>query len=248
MITLLLVIARFFTTQPATTTSQWGAGAGDNLTTGDNNIDIGNEGVAGEENTIRIGGPVGIGGAQPRTFITGIRGVTTGNANAIPVVIDSNGQLGTMSSSRRFKHEIKRMGSASEAILGLKPVTFQYKSNKAGTLQFGLIAEEVAEVNPNLVVRDNRGEIYTVRYEAVNAMLLNEFLKEHRRVEEQQATIRRLETTVAKQEKGLRVVTARLEEQAAQIQQVSAQVEANKFATGRIHGGGPAPQIVVDNY
>src|SRR6185369_15572318 len=99
------------------------------------------------------------------------------------------GQLGTMSSSARFKKEIKPMDSVSEAILALKPVTFQYKSDKTRTPQFGLIAEEVAGVNPDLVVRDNNGEIYTVRYDAVNAMLLNEFLKEHRKNEEQEATI-----------------------------------------------------------
>jgi uncharacterized coiled-coil protein SlyX len=140
------------------------------------------------------------------------------------------------------------MDKTSEAILALKPVRFQYKSDNTGTPQFGLIAEEVAEVNPNLVVRDATGEIYTVRYDAVNAMLLNEFLKEHRKVEEQQATIGGLETTaakqettiaelkstVAKQEKGLQVVTARLEEQDSKIQKVSAQLEASK----------PAPQVV----
>src|SRR5260370_3510638 len=99
------------------------------------------------------------------------------NANALPVVIDSANQLGTMSSSRRFKHEIKPMDKASEAILALKPVAFHYKSDNTDTPQFGLIAEDVAAVNPDLVVRDKDGEIYTVRYDAVNAMLLNEFLK-----------------------------------------------------------------------
>ena len=102
-----------------------------------------------------------IGLSQFRTFISGIRGVTTGNANAIPVLIDSDGQLGTMSSSRRFKHEIKPMDTASQAILSLKPVTFNYKSDNTNTPQFGLIAEEVADVNPDLVVRDENGEIYT---------------------------------------------------------------------------------------
>jgi predicted ribosome quality control (RQC) complex YloA/Tae2 family protein len=105
------------------------------------------------------------------------------------VLIDSAGQLGTASSSRRFKNEIKAIDQASEAILALKPVTFHYKSDKRDTPQFGLIAEEVANVNPDLVVRDKNGEIYTVRYDAVNAMLLNEFLKEHRKVQELQATV-----------------------------------------------------------
>jgi hypothetical protein len=98
------------------------------------------------------------------------------------VVIDSHGQLGTVSSSRRFKNEIKAVDKASEAVLALKPVTFHYKSDKTNRAEFGLIAEEVAEVNPDLVVRDENGAIYTVRYDAVNAMLLNEFLKEHRKV------------------------------------------------------------------
>src|SRR6266511_2562131 len=129
---------------------------------------------------------IGIGGANvsDSCFIGNIRGKTTAQNNAVPVLIDSAGQLGTTSSSRRYKKEIKPMDQTSEAILGLKPVTFHYKSDATGTPQFGLIAEEVAEVNPDLVVRDENGEIYTVRYEAVNAMLLNEFLKEHRRMQE----------------------------------------------------------------
>jgi ABC-type Fe3+-hydroxamate transport system substrate-binding protein len=113
--------------------------------------------------------------------------------------------------------------NASEAILALKPVTFHYKSDAKGTPQFGLIAEEVAAVNPDLVVRDKNGEIYTVRSDAVNAMLLNEFLKEHRKVQEQEATISRLE-------KGMERVIARLDDQASQIQKVSAQLEASKSA------------------
>jgi hypothetical protein len=204
--------------------------AGVNLTTGNNNIDIGATGVAGESRRIRIG----TAGTQTKTFIAGIRGVTTANANAVPVVIDSAGQLGTVSSSRRFKKEIKPMDQTSEAILGLRPVTFHYKSDSKGTPQFGLIAEEVAQVNPDLVVRDENGEIYTVRYDAVNAMLLNEFLKEHRKVAEQEATIAQLKkdfrATVTQ-------LTARLDEQASQIQKVSAQLEVGKTA----------PQTVLNN-
>src|SRR5207248_1409714 len=142
-----------------------GSQAGNKLTTGSDNIDIGSFGVAGESGTTRIGSV-----KQTRTFITGIRGVTTTNANAVTIVIDSAGQLGTISSSRRFKDEIKPMDNRSEAILGLKPVTFHYKSDKQNTPQFGLIAEEVAKIDPHLVVRDDDGEIYTVRYEAVNEM------------------------------------------------------------------------------
>jgi hypothetical protein len=185
-----------------------GSAAGHALTTGDQNIVIGNaNAVAGESNTMRIGNSL----SQTRAFIAGIRGVATGNADAIAVLIDSDGQLGTLSSSRRFKKEIKPMEKASEAILGLKPVTFHYKSDGTATPQFGLIAEEVAEANPNLVVRDEKGEIYTVRYEAVNAMLLNEFLKEHRKVE--------------KLEAALEALSERLREQDAKIQRVSAQLQ-----------------------
>ena len=158
-----------------------GNGAGSFLTTGNFNIEIGNVGFAGESRTIRIGNNL-----QTRTFIAGIRGVTTGVANAIPVLIDGLGQLGTMSSSRRFKKEIKPMDKASEVLLALKPVSFHYKNDAKDTPQFGLIAEEVAEVNPDLVVRDEKGELYSVRYDQVNAMLLNEFLKEHQRIEEQE--------------------------------------------------------------
>src|SRR4029077_13533876 len=145
-----------------------GGAAGDQITTVDDIIDIDNNGQSPDSRTIRIGQ------VQTRTFIAGIRGVTTGTADAIPVLIDSLGQLGTTSSSRRFKKQIKPMDNASEAILALNPVTFHYKSDTTGTPQFGLIAEEVANVNPDLVVRDENGEIYTVRYDAVNAMLLNE--------------------------------------------------------------------------
>jgi hypothetical protein len=207
--------------------------AGDNLTTGDNNIAIGAEGVADESNTIRIGAN------QRGTFIAGIRGATTANANAIPVLIDSAGQLGTLSSSRRFKKEIVPMDKVSEAILALKPVTFHYKNDNTGTAQFGLIAEDVAKVDPDLVVRDKNGEIYTVRYDAVNVMLLNEFLKERRKVE-------KLEATIAQQQKGMEILTAELKEQAAQIQRGVPSLKVNKFATGRIRSGGPGTQMVVN--
>jgi hypothetical protein len=200
----------------------FGFNAGANLTAGNNNIDIGNLGVAGESNTTRIGTV----GKSTATFITGIRGTATANVNAVPVVIDSAGQLGTVSSSRRFKDEIKPMDNVSDAILGLKPVTFHYKTDKQNTPQFGLIAEEVAKANPDLVVRDDNGEIYTVRYEAVNAMLLNEFLKEHRRVEEQRAYF---ELKLAQQQKQIEALTAT-------IQKVSDQVALSK----------PAPQLVVN--
>ena len=197
-----------------------GLGAGDAITIENNNIDIGHAGVAGDSGTIRIG----TGGLNTKTFIAGITGVNEGSPTAV-FINTTTGQLGTTppASSRRFKKEIKPMDQASEAILRLKPVTFHYKSDTKGTPQFGLIAEEVAQVNPDLVVRDKDGEIYTVRYDAVNAMLLNEFLKAHRKMQEQEVTIAQLKD-------GVEVLIATLKKQAAQIQKVSDQLELNKPA------------------
>jgi hypothetical protein len=190
-----------------------GFGAGNRVTTANDVIAIGHPGA----------------NVSNSCFIGNIRFATTVNA-AIPVLIDTADQLGTVSSSRRFKKEIKPMEKASEAILGLNPVTFHYKSDETNTPQYGLIAEEVAEVDPDLVVRDKNGEIYTVRYDAVNAMLLNEFLKEHRKVEEQQATISQLK-------RGMETMVARLREQESKIQKVSDQLEA----------GRSAQQVVLNN-
>ena len=202
-----------------------GASAGYNLSTVESgNIDIGNAGVAGDSSTTRIGSAIS------RTFIAAIRGVATDNDNAIPVVIDSAGQLGTVSSSVRFKTEIKPMDRASEAILALQPVIFHYKTNIKGTPHFGLIAEDVAKVNPDLVVRDGDGKVYTVRYDAVNAMLLNEFLKEHRKVEEQDRQLQKQEVTIAKQQRQIEALTAGL-------QKISDRLELNK----------PTPRVVVNS-
>ena len=142
------------------------------------------------------------------------------------VTVDANGKLGFVSSSRRHKHDIEPMGDASEALFTLKPVTFRYNGDidPAHAKMFGLIAEDVAQVYPDLAVRNAKGEVVAIRSDSINAMLLNEFLKEHRRVEELQAT-------VAQQQKGMEVLTAQLKEQAAQIQKVSAQLEASKPAT-----------------
>jgi hypothetical protein len=147
--------------------------AGANLTTGSNNIDIGNKGEASESNTIRIGKA----GTQTSTFIAGITGTTV--ANGAGVIIGSNGKLGTVVSSERFKEAIKPMDKASDAILALKPVSFRYKKDLDADRipQFGLVAEDVEKVNPDLVARDEQGKPYTVRYDQVNAMLLNEFQK-----------------------------------------------------------------------
>ena len=214
-----------------------GSAAGFNLTTGDNNIDIGNQGVTGEANTIRIGrhpNRIGTQG-QTATFIAGINGAAVAGS---VVVVNASGQLGVAVSSARYKNQIKPMDKASEAILALKPVIFRYKQeiDQEGIPQFGLVAEEVEKVNPDLVARDANGKIYTVRYEAVNAMLLNEFLKEHRKVQEQEATIAQLESSAAKQEATAAHQQKQIEALAAGLQKVSAQVEMSR----------PAPQT-VDN-
>ena len=202
-----------------------GNNAGFNLTTGSNNIDIGNAGLSGDSGYIRIG----VSGVQTKTFIAGISGASgTGN----PVVINANGRLGVRPSSQRFKDEIKPMDEASEAILALKPVTFRYKKeiDPDRTAEFGLVAEDVENVNPALVARDADGKAFTVRYEAVNAMLLNEFLKEHRKVQQ-------LEANDAEQQREIKALVATVKEQAAQIQKVSAQLEVSKSA----------PQTVLNN-
>jgi Chaperone of endosialidase len=202
-----------------------GTEAGINITTGNDNIDIANKGVAGDSNTIRIGAAE----FQTRTFVAGVSGAgVTGSA----VLVNSSGQLGVKVSSQRFKDEIKPMDKASEAIFALKPVSFRYKKeiDPNRSPEFGLVAEDVEKVNADLVVRDADGKPYTVRYDAVNAMLLNEFLKEHRKVQEQEATITQL-----KKEMG--AVVAYLKEQDSKIQTVSAHLEVSK----------PAPQTALNN-
>jgi len=180
-----------------------GSSAGNNLTTGNSNIDIGNVGVAAEANTIRIGTT----GNQTSTFIAGISGVTVSGGAAVSIL--ANGQLGTITSSRRFKDNIQPMNNASESLLKLNPVTFTYKKelDAKNIPQWGLIAEEVAAINPDLVVLDEKGEINTVRYEQINAMLLNEFLKEHKKVEEQNQKISTLEERLARMEKALEALS-----------------------------------------
>jgi hypothetical protein len=186
-----------------------GDSAGLNLTTGDGNVCIGYDvrGVAGEYDTTRI------------------RNIYPRLATERAVYVTSDNKLGTLFSTRRVKDDIKPMDKASEGILALKPVTFRYKKEiePNGAIQFGLIAEEVAEVNPDLVILDRGGKPESVRYEAINAMLLNEFLKEHKKVEKLEAT--------------LETVNVRLQEQAEQIQKVSAQVNAAK----------PLPHLVLNN-
>jgi uncharacterized coiled-coil protein SlyX len=214
---------------------------------GSGNIAIGREAgttppLTGQYNNTILLGTLGDADAldpNGRAYIGNVRDVATANLDAVPVLIDSSGQLGTINSSRRFKKDIKPMDQTSEAILALKPVTFHYKdgdTKKAReTPQYGLIAEDVAAVNPDLIVRDKDGEIYSVRYDAVNVMLLNEFLKEHKKVGEQQTNITQLnsrmaeqEAIIAQQQKGMEILTAQLKEQAAQIQKVNAQLDLSK--------------------
>jgi Chaperone of endosialidase len=224
--------AALFSNSSGSRNTAMGLNALSSNTTGQDNIAVGfgaGLNVITAHDTICIGN----GGTDVSNtcFISQIFGVTPALNDAVPVEIDSAGQLGTVSSSRRFKKEIKLMDEASEAILALKPVTFHYKSDKTNRPEFGLIAEEVAAVNPDLVVHDSNGEIYTVRYDAVNAMLLNEFLKEYRVVQEQKATIAELQQNFGQQQKQIETLTAIMKEQALKIQNVSAELEMNKSAS-----------------
>jgi hypothetical protein len=167
--------------------------AGYNATTGSYNVFIANQGTAADTNLIRIGDS-----NQTATFISGIRGTTTGQANAIPVVIDSNGQLGTLSSSRNLKSDIRDMRDTTDTIMNLRPVEFRYTSQgPAATVQYGLIAEEVAEVAPELAVRKPNGDVETVYYDKVNAMMLKQVQVQQRTIEAQAAALRRLEERLA---------------------------------------------------
>jgi len=187
-------------------------------------------GVTSANNVICVGANIAGANVSNTTWIGNVYGVTTQTGTTAPVIVSSTGQLGTVASSERFKKDITSMEGNSEVILSLRPVTFHYKSDAKETPQFGLIAEEVAKVSPALVLPDREGKPYTVRYDAVNAMLLNEFLKKHRKNEEQEATIAELKS-------GMTALAATVKEQAAQIQKVSAQLEANK----------PTPQVVVND-
>jgi hypothetical protein len=196
------------------------------LTTGSNNIAIGNLGAAGENGTTRIG----TAGTQTRAFIAGIRGVTTGVANAIPVLIDSNGQLGTVSSSARFKEEIADMGELTERLLELRPVVFRYKpevQRGERPLEYGLIAEEVADVFPELVVHDDEGKPFTVKYHLLASMLLNELKALDHRNEAQGRELEELWSEVQR----FRGLEARLA--AIEASAVVALTPENRLALGR---------------
>jgi hypothetical protein len=213
-----------------------GYAAGDFITSGSYNVCVGEEagsGITIHNNIIAIGAGVSgissaFGEVNNSCYIGNIFGKSVDPIGGTTVRVDGDGKLGTTLSSKRFKHDIKPMDKASEAILALKPVTFHYRSDAKNTPCFGLIAEEVAAVDPDLVVRDKKGEIWSVRYDEVNAMLLNEFLKEHRKVEEQGHEIQEQKATISELKKGMENVIARLKEQDSEIQKVSARLEASK--------------------
>ena len=227
-----------FSTLSNNTTGGFNTAIGDqallNNTTGSENIGLGDGAglaVSTASNVICIGGGIQGENVNNGCYIGNIFNATSSSGSA--VFVNAAGKLGTSTSSRRFKENIKPMDQVSEALFALKPVTFRYKKeiDPAGTSQLGLVAEDVEKVNPDLVVRDKEGTPYSVRYDQVNAMLLNEFLKEHRKVENLKNDF---QTTVAQQQKEIAALTATVKEQAAQIQKVSAQLEANK----------PAPHVV----
>ena len=196
---------------------------------------------------ISIGTLIGFGNASIANGLSTTTGASSCNIGGIfnqtppagshLVMVGPNNQLADATlSSRRFKKDIAPIDKMSEGILALRPVTFHWKTDNTNEPEFGLVAEEVAEVNLNWITRNPQGEISGVRYETIPILLLNEFLKEHKKVEEQQANIAELKSTVAQQQKGMEVLTAQLKEQAAQIQKVSAQLEVNK----------PASKVVVN--
>ena len=196
-----------------------GDNAGLNNNSGTGNIYIGSQAFGNESNTIRIGGTYLNGGPQTSAYIAGIYGASVGN-QGIPVVVDNNGQLGTIVSSRRFKEQIKDMADSTNALMQLRPVTFVYKPEYAKgdrTLQYGLIAEEVAQVYPDLVAYDKDGQPFTVRYQYLASMLLNEFQKQHHREEEQAQVIESQKQEI----EGLR--------QQLQLQSVSMQMRMSKL-------------------
>jgi hypothetical protein len=211
-----------------------GKEAGNSIIDGNDNVAVGHNAGIG---LVHANGNIAIGSEASGPFLdldnTCFIGSIFGEPTSDPgtqaqVFVDQFNVVGIFNSSRNYKHDIQPMDKSSEALYRLKPVTFKFNSDWKGTTQYGLIAEEVAEVDPQLVVRKD-GELVTVRYEQVNSMLLNEFLKEHQKVQS-------LEATVAQQQKGMEVLTAQLKEQAAQIQKVSAQLEVNKAA----------PQVVTN--
>jgi hypothetical protein len=196
-----------------------------NNTSGSNNVTLGafaGQAVTTSSNVICIG--VQGSDTDNSCFIGSIFGQTTNLGSA--VFIDANNKLGTMTSSKRYKEDIKPMDELSKALFALKPVSFRYKKqfDPAGTSQFGLVAEDVEKVSPDLVVRDKDGKPYSVRYDQVNAMLLNEFIKEHKKVEEQQGTIADLKSE-------MKTLAAIVQEQALQLRDVKTQMQTKSSAS-----------------
>src|SRR6266550_266824 len=216
-----------------------GAFAGNSVTTANNVIAIGTGGA----------------NVSDSCYIGKIFGAPIEPTSALNVMIDSSGKLGTTASSKRFKEEIQPMDKASETILALRPVTFRYKNYKNSPLQFGLIAEEVAEVNPDLVARDKNGEIYTVRYDQINAMLLNEFLKQHCTIQEQEAIIERLKSSAAEQEEIIAELKSTVAEQqesfqsklADQGKQIEALASGLQKVSAQVEMSSSPPRVVATN-
>jgi len=210
-----------------------------NNTTGSNNTAIGESAgftqTVGHGNVYVGAGMTGTAGESNACYIRGIFASTS--VNGMPVLINSNNKLGTTTSSKRFKEEIKPMDKASDALFALKPVTFRYKKeiDPARTSQFGFVAEDVEKVNPDLVVRDKQGKAYSVRYDQVNAMLLNEFLKAYCKLEEQDRKSYEQAATIAELKTEIASLAATVKDQTAQIQKVAAEVKTSKAA----------PQLVV---
>jgi Chaperone of endosialidase len=231
--------------------------AGGNVTTGSSNIIIYDHGLATDTNTIRIGTET----TQITTYIAGIRGRPTAVNNAVPVLIDSSGNLGTVNSSRRYKEEIADMGDASARLLALRPVTFRYKkpfANGEKPIQFGLVAEEVADVFPELAVFNDEGQPETVKYQDLTPMLLNEFLKQHRQVQEQQSTlgdqqkkIEDEEATIATQQVTIGEQQAAIGEERKEIQALRADLEDLRSLVRGLSAGGkmrePEPRTPGDS-
>ena len=211
--------------------------------TGSNNTAVGRQaGITsgtGNNNVYIGGGVFGVADENEHTYIRNINTTSVSGMGTDTVTVNlSTGLLGHATSSQRYKENIKPMDNASHALFALKPVTFQYKKeiDQSQSLDYGLIAEQVAQVDSNLAIRDKNGQIESVRYSAINAMLLNEFLKEHRKVQEQEATIAQLKSTDAKQEATIAKQQKQIEALTAGLQKVSAQVEMSRLA----------PQMVVN--
>ena len=204
------------------------------ISTGSNNTAVGRQaGISsgtGNNNVYLGANMTGVSGENDHTYIRNINTTSVSGGGTDTVTVNlTTGLIGHATSSRRYKEDIKPMDNSSQTLFALKPVTFRYKKDidQSQSLEYGLVAEEVAKVDPSLAIRDKNGQIDSVRYSAINAMLLNEFLKEHRKNEEQEKTIAELNS-------GMTALAATVKEQAAQIQKVSAQLEASR----------PAPQVV----